>query len=207
MRTKMIHVQYARIVHQLILEDIHGAADQGHESLRRRTYAQTVLDFFGQELDRSRGPAAQFRSKVFTPILQRQLKGVSDAYAPSIAKAINPPDGEPTISQVTTFYLGNDPLDPISIPSFRRNLVYIREARWHLGILMKKVSVKSVEEFERSLHHQDVIAQGLKGSPRPPTRGIPPFNEIEVAAIVEEGIEDFFERELLLTVRHIVQSP
>jgi hypothetical protein len=51
MKAKKIPTQYARIVHQFMLEDCHGQTDMGHESLRCRTYVQMMLDRFGQELD------------------------------------------------------------------------------------------------------------------------------------------------------------
>jgi len=196
MKTTIIPIPYARIVHQLKLEAKHGDEDLGHESLRRKTYAEAMLDQFGWELDTFQGTAADFRSKVLTPVLQRQLKGVSDAYAPSIRYAIAPPTGKPTISEVTTFYLGNDPLDPRYIPSYWRNLVYIREARWHLGILMGKISMESREDFNLSLSTHDIIMETLAQLRLPVSRGVPLFNEVEVAAIVHENLETFFEREL-----------
>ena len=201
MKKQKIPVQYARIVHQLTLEDAHGEIDMGHESLRRRTYAQMTLDMFGRELDFRRGPLATFRSKVLSPILQRQLRGIPDAYSPSIRKAIvQRSGGAPTISQVTTMYLGNDPLDPRCIPSYRRNLVYVREALWHLGILMKKNKVGDVKLYGRYLDHHDLIMDSLRGSPSPGTRAIPPFREYEVATLVIAGIDSFFEKELEQTV-------
>ena len=118
MKKTKVHVQYARIIHQLMLEDEHGQVNTGHEALCRHTYAQMVLDHLGKELDFYRGPLAQFHSKVLTPILQCQLKGVPDVYAPSIRRAIALQNNMPTISQVTKFYLGNNPLSPGCIPSY-----------------------------------------------------------------------------------------
>ena len=194
MKPAFIAVQYARLVHQFKLEITHANADTGHESLRRQTYAQTILDAFGEELDDYHGFPIDFRSKVFTPVLQRQLRGVSDSYAPSIRTAIAPSTSKPTISQVTSFYLGNDPLDPRCIPSYRRNLLYIREVWWHLGVLMGKYSVKSVEDFNRTMDIHDVIIEALRGMGSPDPRGIPKLNEVEVATIYADGLQDFFRR-------------
>jgi hypothetical protein len=199
-KKKDVPLQYARLVHQFKLEKSHGENDPGHESLRRRTYAERVLDMFGSELDSFKGKPVEFRSKVFSPILQRQLRGVSDAYAPSIRRAVNPRTGEPTISEVTQFYLGNDPLDPRCIPSYRRNIIYIREARWHLRILMGKATFSSTQDFNNSLEHHDILINALRGAPSPGTRGIPHFREMDVAILVSDGIETYFEEELSWTV-------
>lgn len=191
-----IPLPYGRIVHQLTLEIQHGKADKAHESLRRLTYAERVLDALGDELTRYKGEPGSFRSGVLTPILQRQLRGVPDTYAPSIRRAISPFAPLPTIGQVTTFYLGNDPLDPRCIPSYRRNLVYIREAMWHLGILMGVVKVDSKEDFENSLAVNDIVMEMLRTTARPPSQGIPPLAEVEIVVILSAGLEGFFKREL-----------
>lgn len=197
-RKTHIAIPYARIIHQLILEDRHGRLDMGHESLRRRTYAQMMLDEFGKELDGFRGQAENFRSKVLTPVLQRQLRGVPDAYAPVIQSAIAQCNTKPpTIAQVTTFYLGNDPLDPICIPSYRRNLVYIREAMWHLSILTGKVKVGDGDDFKFSLESHDLIMEALQDGPSVgPKRGIPPLEDIEVFYILDDELDGFFDEEL-----------
>jgi hypothetical protein len=202
MKTRNIPIQYVRILHQFTLEDEHGKTDSGHESLRRRTYAQSMLDRFGQELDAYRGPEANFRSKVLSPVLQRQLRGIPDTYAPVIRRAIAPGGAEVTISRVTIFYLGNDPLDPRCIPSYRRNLVYIREALWHLGILMGRFGVRSQKYFNLSLNSHDYIMDTLKGSPRPSARGVPPLGPMEVAMLVGQQVDSFFEKELARVVRN-----
>ena len=119
MKKTKVHVQYTHIIHQLMLEDEHGQVNTGHEALRHCTYTQMVLDHLGKELDFYRGPLVRFCSKVLTPILQRQLKGVPNVYAPSIWRAIALQNDMPTISQVTKFYLGNNPLSPGCIPSVR----------------------------------------------------------------------------------------
>jgi len=200
MKRKKIHVQYARLTQQFIFEIAHGMANNGHEALRRYTYAQMMLDQFGFELDAWRGKEENFRSKVYTPVLQRQLKGVHDAYAPSIRRAIAQSTEAPTIAQVTTFYLGNDPLNPKAIPIFRRNLVYIREARWHLAIIMEKIDITSSDDFEMFLFHHDMIHRQLKGVPRPRSKGPPPFLPFEAAAIIKEELEGYFANEMAATV-------
>jgi hypothetical protein len=87
-----IPAPYDRIVSQLIAEDIHGVGYDSHESRRRQTYAREVLDEFGAELQAMKHiqfERGQFRSTVLTPILQRQLGGVHDAYTPFVRAAIS----------------------------------------------------------------------------------------------------------------------
>ena len=198
-----IHVQYARLIQQFVFGDNHAKQNKGHEALRRRTYAQRILDQLGMELDQFQkegGELVHFRSAVLNPVLQRQLRGVPDSYGPAIRKAIAPSNAIPTISQVTTFYLGLNPLATRCIPYYRRHLFYIREARWHLGILMGKISIKSTADFERSLRHHDTIMEALRESLRPTPDSIPLLNEVEAAAVTVKGTDEFFLHELSLTV-------
>ena len=196
MKTVKVPIPYVRLVHQFCLEEEHSKTDLGHESLRCMTYAQAMLDEFGKELDSYKGEESKFRSKVFTPVLQRQLKGVPDAYAPAIRRAIAPRNATPTISQVTTFYLGNDPLDPKCIPVYRRNILYSRPVMWHLTVLMGKVSVSDTDAFNDSLECEDLIMEGLRETPRSSGRGIPLLNVVEVAAIFGAELDEFFDDEL-----------
>ena len=67
-------------------------------------YARHVLNEFGKELNLFRGKEEDFRSKV-NPILQCQLHGLSDPYAPPIASQISTSGKEVTIVDATMFYL------------------------------------------------------------------------------------------------------
>ena len=196
MVTKRVPVQYARLIHQFILEIELAKHTKAHEVLRRQTYAQRVLDEFGLELDRFQGVEQDFRSKVLTPILQCQLHGIPDAHGPAIRRGIDPKNGTPTIAQVTKFYLGLDPLSTCTIPSYRHNLVYIREARWHLAIVMDEADPTSFADYKITLSHHDTIMKTLKQSKKPVHGGFPTFNDVEVATVVEEGLELWFDKEL-----------
>ena len=77
-----IPAPYDRIICQLKEEDAHGDTDMSHESQRRRSYARQVLDEFGEEFKAYKGPPADFRSHVLSPILARQLVGIPDSYSP-----------------------------------------------------------------------------------------------------------------------------
>ncbi|KAF9642918.1 hypothetical protein BDM02DRAFT_3132772 [Thelephora ganbajun] len=196
MKTRKIPVPYVWIAHQFIFEDAHGKVDMGHESLCRWTYAQCMLDEFGRELNAFQGQESEFRLKVFTPVLQRQLKGVPNTYGPSIQSAISPHDGKPTISQVTTFYLGNNPLDPRCILSYQQNLIYTHEAMWHLVVLMGRATHKSKKAFRSSLDTHNIIMGALTLSSPQVTRGVPLFSDLEVTTIASEEIEEFFDSKL-----------
>ena len=203
MVTKRVPVQYARLIHQFLLEIELAKHSKAHEILRRQTYAEKVLDEFGVELNRFRGVESDFRSKVLTPILQRQLNGIPDPQGPAIRRALDPKHGKPSIGAVTKLYLGIDPLDPAHIHSYRHNLVYIREAQWHLAIILGKADGGSEEDFIITLKHHDCIQKKMKTSSRPEGGGFPRWNEVEVAAVVEEELDDWFERELERVVRII----
>lgn len=205
---KWIPVPYVRLVHQFTLEAKHGMANDGHEAVRRMNYAQRMLEAFGRELEGYRGTKEKFRSKVLTPVLQRQLRGIPDTYAPPLRAHMCSSDDEVvTLSEATKFYLKYDPLSPRCIPSYRRNLLYIREARWHLMVLLKKIKVTSTKDFNWGLRHHTAILRGMlkpihkvvedeEEEPSP----VPRLNYAEVKAIILEGLEEFFHLELARVV-------
>ena len=126
---------YDRIVCQLVDEELHGQMHNSHKARRRQTYAQQVLDLFADELMDSTVDPAAFRSVILTPILQRQLAGVHDAYTSCVRTAVGKGKAKPTILDATEVYLSRGPTEPKFIPTFRCNLVYIPEAHWHLGVV------------------------------------------------------------------------
>ena len=205
---KMIPVPYARLVHQFCLEILQGEVNSSHEAVRRMGYAQRMLDAFGKELEGFKGDKSKFRSKTFTPVLQRQLRGLPDNFAPPLKAFLcqrRPGKKKPTINEATSFYLAADPISPEFIPWYCRNLIYIREAAWHLGILMGQAAADSIQDFEQSIHHHGLVLAGLK-EPDDPDRfeegnPIPRLTSTEVTAIFCQSLELYFEPELLRVVR------
>ena len=149
-KTAHIPILYAQLVAQLLAEDDHGNNNDGHESLRRQAYAREVLDAFGREIRRYTGQGIHFRSEVLNPILQRYRQGVPDAYAPAVCDAISG-DGRLTITEATQFYLAVDPVESARSLEYRRNLVYIPEARWYLRVLLGKVNLGSARSYNAVL--------------------------------------------------------
>jgi hypothetical protein len=152
-----------------------------------------------------------FRSIVLTPILQRQLFGIHDAYTPYVRSTISEDnDTELTIEVVTKFYLGEDPIDPVNIPTYRRNLIYLPEARWHLGLTMKVLGEKPEPKalglyFSKIQDHHDIIMKALKDNViKYDDDGFPLLSHAERSAIIEEKLELFFAEELARPVRHIL---
>ena len=138
---------------------------------------------------------------MFTPVLQRQLQGVPDCYAPAIFNAIVEGDGEEiTILEATKFYLGVDPLNPMWIPSYRRNMLYIREARWHLAVLMEEAVIGNKATFRLFLEDHDFImtALGKEVQEQGATseNGYRHLSQVEIEALVYEGIDKYFKEEL-----------
>ena len=177
-KSRYIQIPYYRLFQQLYAEVRHGDKNSAHEAQRRGSYARRVMEAFGEELEVHKELASQgtvasaWRSKVLTPILQRQLQGVPDAYAPSLEAGLGKGDGgggddddddddddegKLTISDVTEFYLGSDPLHPDNKKFYVRNLVYIREMRWHLAISLGKQKLESSEFFKQTLDNQDFL--------------------------------------------------
>lgn len=203
--TYEIPAAYHRIVCQLALEIRHAEMDLGHEAVRRRVYARKVLDNFGRELE-SRGStpaeATTFRSVVLTPILQRQLWGVPDSYTPMVQKAIENFCSDVTIQAVTKFYLQQDPTDPTHIPAYRRRILYVPTARWHLGRVMgnptEPTDEAEIQYYNKILADHDLIIEELEkeGITAFEVDGTPFFTEAEKSAISEEGLGLFFAEDL-----------
>ena len=220
----LIPAPYDRIVSQLILEAMHGEAHDTHESHRRLSYAREVLDAFGQELEQLKGRSKEgmvtFRSAILTPLLQRQRRGVDDAYTPSVCAAIRRhasntlqvehAKGSLTIRAATNFYLKDDPTNPSHIPSYRRNLLYLPVARWHLGRVLGQPGDQGPEAalayYKSILEHHDTIMESLHTEAYAGYNadGVPFLTRAEVTAILLEGIEAFFKAELDEQVLHTV---
>jgi hypothetical protein len=207
-----IPAPYDRIICQLAMEDLHAMDHDSHESRQRQAYAREVLDEFGKELDKLQGYSdaamVDFRSAVLTPLLQRQALGVHDAYGPSIIAAIGS-DEELTIQAVTKFYLQDDPTDPALIPSYRRNILYLPDARWHLGRVLGNPSDTTLAGATRYYNmvreNHDRIMEYLKthGLQEYDEYGTPLLTCVEISVIIEEGLDLFFADELNKQVRHM----
>jgi hypothetical protein len=83
-------------------ESMHGQRDGGHESCHQQDYVQKVLDEFGGELRQFKDPPVTFRSKVLIPILQPQVAGIHNTYAPTIhTGVVNQMKERPTQGKLT----------------------------------------------------------------------------------------------------------
>jgi len=201
-----IPIIYVQLIAQLVAEDLHGNYNNGHEALRRQSYARRVLDLAGKEFVKEfnvwkEAPTA-IRFKVLHPILLRYLRGCPDGYTPSIRSAISG-DDEPSIREATEFYLSKDPVDLDATFQFRRNLVYIPESRWYLAILLEVANVDSVGHFDKVRVNHDNIMEELAQDEdaSTDTDEVSFFNEPEVRAILNEGLEGFFGEQLEQVVR------
>ena len=198
--TRQIPIPYTRLIDQFRYEDSHGLYDTGHEARHCMAYARRVLKEFGAELDRYKGNAEGFRSAVLTPILQRQLRGLPDSYSPVIAIYMCSDLHDVTIADATEFYLSIDPLDPACIPSYRRNLIYIREMLWHLVVRTSRAEWKSREDYNWILKNHDLALESLE--PGVGEDGsFPVFSAWEVDMIVAHSLQDWFAEELSEVVR------
>jgi hypothetical protein len=207
-KTRYIPTPYVRIMHQLYHEYYHAGDCPIYEAQRRGSYAARVLDAFGVELDgcsdlETDGPhAGKWHSAVLTPILQRQIYGIPDTVASWVHHGIlhilyGPPaegnnnDRDLTISDITRFYLATDPLDPNIIPTLRQNLIWTREARWHLAVLLGSVDTYDQKHFLLTVEHQDALLES-PGQAGDQETGIPPFSPLEASVLVREKLRKFY---------------
>lgn len=198
----LILAPYDRVLCQLAAEDSHGDTNTSHEACRRQCYAQRVLDEFALEFTAYRGTPTDFRSVVLSPILQRQLRGVQDSYLPCVNGAIGGSPSDPTLEQVTNLYLGIDPTDPELAASYRRNILFVPEARWHLGTVIGSFSTADIAMYNRVRANQDLLMSWLKecGEDDDDTEPIV-FSPLMVTIVKDEGLDLFYGRELSLVVR------
>ena len=204
--TQEIPAPYDHIVSQLLCEEAHGEADHGHEARRRQTYAQRVLDAFWKEIKEYDDEPEMFRSKVLTPILQRQLWGVQENYSPMVRAGVRNGEGNPTIKDATKFYLKDDPTDPEWIPSYRRNLLHIPEARWHLGLIMGVSKLGCPEAYNTVRHNQDLLDAKVDDSNVDNER-VPLLKVLDLQVIISEHLETFFHQEMDLVVCTLCYIP
>ena len=196
-----IPILYVQLVAQLVAEDLHGDDHDSHEALRRQSYTRQVLDQFGKEFRREfkawKADPQAIHSKVFNPILQWYLRGVPDRYTPAITAAISGED-EPTIHDVSSFYLAKDPVDPNYASTYSQNLLYIPESRWYLAVLMGKAELKSVANFDKvRVNHDNIMEYLAEDNSSTTVSGLDSYlNEVEIRAIFDEGLEDAFEGHL-----------
>ena len=195
-----IPAPYDHIVSQLLCEEAHGEIDHGHEARRRQTYAQRVLDAFWKEIKDYDDEPEMFRSKVLTPILQRQLWAVQENYSPMVRAGVRNGEGNPTIKDATEFYLKDDPTDPEWIPSYRRNLLHIPEARWHLGLIMGVSKLGCSLAYNTVRHNQDLLDARVDAS-KVDNGKVPLLEVLDLQVIISEHLETFFHKEIDLVVR------
>ena len=199
-----IPAPYDRLVGQLVAEHLHSDLHDSHESRRRGVYALQTLDAFGDELKafkRLKLPVVSFRSKVLTPILQRQRLGIYDAYMPFVTTCIAGTGRKPSIEDISQLYLGKDPADLIYIRQYRRHLLYLPEPRWHLAVVMR-VSGNTPKEQKSHYNrvrenHDRIMATPLaEAHAERDLHGIPLLTCTEIEVIFDERLEDFFTEEL-----------
>jgi hypothetical protein len=202
---------YHRLVGQLIAEEAQGQKHNSHESRRRQMYARQVLDAFAEELLKNaakplekRVPPASFRSHTLTPILQRQLRAVHDAYMPSVNTAmIKMGEASLTLSRVTEIYVHQDPTLAYLAPRYRRHLLYVPEPRWYLAILINPARQGDPGFYYEVREHHEQILMAIRedeGQTIRDSHGMPILRRAEVRAIILEGLEDCFAQELSAVV-------
>ena len=196
---------YAGVIDQFVAEWEHATEDNAHEALRRQAYVEEMLDLVALELLSYDGDRAEYRSKILTPVLQRHLCGIPDAYGPTVRRAMQAEGKSPTIREVTKFYLNADPVDPIWIPSYRYGAIRIPELRWYVKVLVDGPEagvIGDVHVHRNVMRNQELMMQRMAeaGDSDDVEPGVPRLTAIEVEIIICEQIDIFFLQELMRVV-------
>ena len=107
-----------------------------HNCLFRGVYLIKVMDLFAEELKGAHMVTARWRSRVLNPLLQRQLRGVSDHEPEAVRNEVGN-----TLEASAAFYLTHDPLNTALTGKLRRNILYI----WHVRLSLDFLGYKYVE--------------------------------------------------------------
>ena len=181
----------------------HGITNPSDEAQRRSSYAERMLEELGKEIWSANVIGKDFRSMVLNPVMQRHRLGVPADYT-RVVKRVVSGVREPTIRDATVFYLGSDPVDPAIINSYRRNILYISEARWHLCVVLGVIAISNPCTFHEVHANTDTIFLDLQKNPAGPTKhdlcGVPAYTAMEVNVILHEGLDEFFRDELDIDV-------
>jgi hypothetical protein len=143
--------------------------------------------------------------------------GTPDQYSPGIEEAVanvsaladgDEDDGaEPAVNigLATDFYLSVDLADPALIPQYRRNIVAISEAIWHLAVLLGTVEENSPERYEllRSYSEWYLEIQHDEDVDDEDGGVVPPFQDSDITLVVVCGVDRFFHEELQRVVRSL----
>jgi len=163
-----------------------------------------VLDMFAEEIRSSNINLETFHSKVLTPILIHQLRGIHDASSQTVRAMVSHSRQVVTIQDTTLFYLALDPADPSYIPIYHQQLLNIPRAWWHLGVVMGRTDLMDPGPYYNRFHEDHDKIMELLAGPNAYTEvddsGNPLLNVMEVACILAERLEEFFGPELALVV-------
>ena len=200
-RTKevKIPVAYIRVIEMFNKLQEHGITNPSDEAQRRSSCAERMLEELGKKIWSAKVIGKEFRSMVLNPVMQRHRFGVPADYTRTV-KRVASGVREPTIRDVIVFYLGRDPVDPAIINSYRRNILYVSEARWHLCVVLGVIAINDPCTFHDVHANTNIILLDLQKNPPGPTKhdlyGVPAYTAMEVNVILHEGLDEFFRDEL-----------
>jgi hypothetical protein len=146
-----VHRGYYRVIRGFLREIalMYDEEVKDQQCLFRATYLLKILDHFAAELPGiTKGSERSWRSRALNPLLQRQLRGLSDQDSKRIRVQVG---SDPT--SVTAFYLTHDPLHPGVVPQLLRNLLYVPPVRWSLEHLCRPGCEGSYLRTLQNTHH------------------------------------------------------
>ena len=193
-RVSRIHRGYHRVVAGLVREiefvSMDGITDK--VTLARAAYLVKILDRFGDELlEFTKEPGPRWRSRVLNPLLQRQLRGLTDGQMEDVKKMVGS-----SVEDAVRFYLVEDPLDPKNTLKMMHNILYIWPVRHSLVCLNRAGSEFLSENTMTNTKYLVEYCQGMEdwksGS----------LYEFELKIIQQEEMTNYYKK--MIEVRQTV---
>ena len=184
--TYKIHAGYSRVLLgfdrelDFVLDDKMKMEELQFRSL----YLMRVLDAFVEELEkRTINDPAKFWSRVLNPIIQRQLRGVSDNNADEVKRVvgIKPEDA-------MKFYLAQDPLDPKFIVAVLKNILHITPVRISMAVFGSGLQKHG---YESAKGNTEIIGIARSTSQENDDKG--PLLPDELELIRREGLQNVYK--------------
>ena len=164
-----------------------------HNCLFRATYLTMILDLFADDLQkRIRSQMkSRFRSRALNPILQRQMRGVTDYEARSVNSVVGD-----TLDESIVFYLKQDPLDRSNRITMLHRSLYV----WPVRLSYASLQHEKITEgfFQHSLANTQALYASYTRDGKSWTAGKLTSNELKI--ICQEKTQDIYQDLLTASV-------
>jgi hypothetical protein len=202
-RRYKIHAGYYGVLLGFLREIhlVNGDGVKGERSLFRAIYLLKILDHFAKELPGiTVDTRSRWRSRALNPILQRQLRGVSDQEAGMVKAEVGK-----TLEAAVEFYLVRDPICPESVRWRLRNILYVFPVRWSLGHLKIAGSQENYDDAYEATTR--LLSERVKVSDEDFEGKV--LCEYELEVIEQEQLKEYYVTYIMEAVRciHLGRNP